>query len=437
MQENSIHTAYRRLIRKSQKYILIENQFIISGMEGDQRVKNRIIEEIYQRIVRAHSEQPGKFKVYIFMPLAPSEDSELDKSPVIRACMHWQFQTLSRGSKSLFSMLRASGINPTDYVGIFALRTHDITPSTQVPVSEMVYIHSKVMVVDDTWSIIGSANINDRSMVGNRDSEIAVVMHDTAEYVTIQRSNGTYEKVGKLGYETRTRLLQEHVGILPNELHLYDDLSDDIVFNRIMTVATKNSLIYKNIFGCVPNNDVHSFAELRRYRRTLAKKKQQQKDGVGGMAEEVVEEVVEEVEPVPRNGREIQKQTVIDAHALSVGNFVPPKDSTEQDKTLRQRPSLTSSPSLLASSESKESFTNTASATTNVSKSRSNSHVHSVPDCYAEPPEPYDEVVLNQLNQIRGHIVVYPLEFLKDETGQQLLPHFGEREFLVQSHFFT
>jgi phosphatidylserine/phosphatidylglycerophosphate/cardiolipin synthase-like enzyme len=30
------------------------------------------------------------------------------------------------------------------------------------------------MIVDDTYVIIGSANINDRSMLGDRDSEIAV-----------------------------------------------------------------------------------------------------------------------------------------------------------------------------------------------------------------------------------------------------------------------
>jgi hypothetical protein len=41
------------------------------------------------------------------------------------------------------------------------------------------------------------------------------------------------------------------------------------------------------------------------------------------------------------------------------------------------------------------------------------------------------------LNQVRGHIVLYPLDFLKDETADGLLPHFFEKEFLVQSHFFT
>jgi phospholipase D1/2 len=38
----------------------------------------------------------------------------------------------------------------------------------------MIYVHSKGMVVDDEYVIIGSANINQRSMEGSRDTEIAM-----------------------------------------------------------------------------------------------------------------------------------------------------------------------------------------------------------------------------------------------------------------------
>ncbi|KNC83521.1 hypothetical protein SARC_04225 [Sphaeroforma arctica JP610] len=36
----------------------------------------------------------------------------------------------------------------------------------------MIYVHSKMMVVDDEYVILGSANINMRSMAGERDTEI-------------------------------------------------------------------------------------------------------------------------------------------------------------------------------------------------------------------------------------------------------------------------
>ena len=38
----------------------------------------------------------------------------------------------------------------------------------------MIYFHSKGMVVDDEFVLIGSANINQRSLEGTRDTEIAM-----------------------------------------------------------------------------------------------------------------------------------------------------------------------------------------------------------------------------------------------------------------------
>lgn len=37
-----------------------------------------------------------------------------------------------------------------------------------------IYVHSKMMIVDDAYIIVGSANINQRSMAGTRDTEMAV-----------------------------------------------------------------------------------------------------------------------------------------------------------------------------------------------------------------------------------------------------------------------
>jgi phospholipase D1/2 len=38
----------------------------------------------------------------------------------------------------------------------------------------MIYVHSKGIIVDDEYVIIGSANINQRSLEGTRDTEIAM-----------------------------------------------------------------------------------------------------------------------------------------------------------------------------------------------------------------------------------------------------------------------
>ena len=37
------------------------------------------------------------------------------------------------------------------------------------PCSEMVYVHSKLLIVDDATCVVGSCNINDRSLRGGRD----------------------------------------------------------------------------------------------------------------------------------------------------------------------------------------------------------------------------------------------------------------------------
>jgi phospholipase D1/2 len=37
-----------------------------------------------------------------------------------------------------------------------------------------IYVHSKLMIIDDRIVVIGSANINDRSLLGSRDSEVCV-----------------------------------------------------------------------------------------------------------------------------------------------------------------------------------------------------------------------------------------------------------------------
>ncbi len=81
--------------------------------------------------------------------------------------------------------MRRLNIDYTQYIQIFSLRNHGINPQTGLPETEIIYIHSKLMVVDDEYAVIGSANLNDRSMNGDRDSEVDVVVHDTARATTL------------------------------------------------------------------------------------------------------------------------------------------------------------------------------------------------------------------------------------------------------------
>jgi phospholipase D1/2 len=69
------------------------------------------------------------------------------------------------------SRLVRAGVDPDKYITFLSLRTHGVVTSAHGrPTTEIVYLHSKLMIVDDRRLIIGSANINDRSMRGGRDS---------------------------------------------------------------------------------------------------------------------------------------------------------------------------------------------------------------------------------------------------------------------------
>lgn len=76
--------------------------------------------------------------------------------------------------------------------------------------------------MDDLYTIIGSANLNDRSMLGDRDSEIAIITEDEEFYST--KMNGNRYKAGKFAFSLRMRLWREHLGLFED---LYDADDDE------------------------------------------------------------------------------------------------------------------------------------------------------------------------------------------------------------------
>ena len=72
--------------------------------------------------------------------------------------------------------MKTANIDPEEFIVFLSLRAHGVLESTQKPATEIIYLHSKLMIVDDLQAIIGSANINDRSMRGNRDSELCLLV---------------------------------------------------------------------------------------------------------------------------------------------------------------------------------------------------------------------------------------------------------------------
>jgi phospholipase D1/2 len=71
------------------------------------------------------------------------------------------------------------------------------------------------MIVDDRVVIMGSANINDRSQLGNRDSEIAMIVEDTD--MVSSYMDGKEYKAAKFAHTLRMQLWKEHLGLLEFE----------------------------------------------------------------------------------------------------------------------------------------------------------------------------------------------------------------------------
>jgi phospholipase D1/2 len=216
--EHSIMNAYVKLIEQSEHFVYIENQFFISTCEIDGRkVENLIGDALVERVIRA-ARNGETWRAVIVIPLIPGFQNTVDSEggTSVRLIMQCQYRSICRGETSIFGRLRAEGIEPEDYIQFFSLRTWGrIGPNKQL-VTEQLYIHAKCMVVDDRAAIIGSANINERSMLGSRDSECAAVVRDTD--MIWSTMNGKPYLVGKFPHTLRMRLMREHLGIDVDEV---------------------------------------------------------------------------------------------------------------------------------------------------------------------------------------------------------------------------
>ncbi|XBW37662.1 hypothetical protein QEN19_003243 [Hanseniaspora menglaensis] len=208
----SIQTAYIKLIETSKHYIYIENQFFVTSTSWDGiEVKNRIGDAIVDRIIKAHQDK-SNWKAYIMIPLMPAFPSEVDKSDgsSLRVIMLSQYMSISTGENSIYGKLKKVGIDAGEYIQFYSLRKWSELGDKMRLVTEQVYVHAKILISDDRTCIIGSANINERSMLGDRDSEVAIVVRDT-EFVNSKMDGKDY-LAGRFAIEMRQRLMREHIG---------------------------------------------------------------------------------------------------------------------------------------------------------------------------------------------------------------------------------
>uniref|UniRef100_H0VUA8 Phospholipase n=1 Tax=Cavia porcellus TaxID=10141 RepID=H0VUA8_CAVPO len=259
--EESIHNAYVHVIENSKHYIYIENQFFISCAD-DKVVFNRVGDAIAQRILKAHR-AGQRYRVYVVIPLLPGFEGDISTGGgnALQAIMHFNYRTMCRGENSILGQLKAElGNQWINYISFCGLRTHAELEGNLV--TELIYVHSKLLIADDNTVIIGSANINDRSMLGKRDSEMAVIVQDTETIPSVM--DGQEYQAGRFAQGLRLQCFRVVLGYLsdPSE-DIQDPVSDKFFKEVWVSTAARNATIYDKVFRCLPNDEVHNLMQLR------------------------------------------------------------------------------------------------------------------------------------------------------------------------------
>ena len=273
IKEDSILQAYIKLIRESEHYIYIENQFFVSRSYDDNELKkckklstvvqNTIAYEIRQRILRAH-EEGKKFRVIVFIPLLPGFAGEPEESGTLQIILKHTYGAICRnyGTSIIEKLKEKMGDEWKNYIGFYSLRNHGLVNG--VPTTEIIYIHSKLMIVDDKKVIIGSANINDRSMLGTRDSEFCVLIHERERRKFVM--DGKPSTAANFAHSFRSHLLAEHIGLDIKDKILFDPLNDDL-WSKLINTAKTNTETYRKLFYCYPDDEMRTFKDVLKMKK--------------------------------------------------------------------------------------------------------------------------------------------------------------------------
>uniref|UniRef100_A0A672S2P0 phospholipase D n=1 Tax=Sinocyclocheilus grahami TaxID=75366 RepID=A0A672S2P0_SINGR len=258
--EESIHNAYIQVIAKSKHFIYIENQFFISCADN-KHVYNKIGDAIIERIIRAHKEKKP-FRVYVVTPLLPGFEGDISTGGgnALQAVIDTFYFFSGIGVHSVFHPILSTVDDQwMNYISICGLRTHAELEGRLV--TELIYVHSKLLIADDNTVIIGSANINDRSMLGKRDSEVAVIFEDSETTPSVM--DGQKYQAGKFALQLRLECFKTILGAFDDPtIDVSDPISNGFYKDVWMSISGRNVTIYEKVFRCLPSSLVRNKQEL-------------------------------------------------------------------------------------------------------------------------------------------------------------------------------
>ncbi|WOG97744.1 hypothetical protein DCAR_0417085 [Daucus carota subsp. sativus] len=230
--DKSIQKAYIQAIRSAQHFIYIENQYFLGSSYAWPSHKNagadNLIPMELALKIASKIRAKKRFAVYIVIPMWPEGNPS---SASVQEILFWQGETMKMMYEIIAQELHYANVensHPQDYLNFYCLGNREkydknepdavsqppnsgttVVSASQKSERFMVYVHAKGMVVDDEYVMLGSANINQRSMAGTRDTEIAVGAY---------QNHYTWAKKGKHPrgevYGYRMSLWAEHLGIV-------------------------------------------------------------------------------------------------------------------------------------------------------------------------------------------------------------------------------
>jgi phospholipase D1/2 len=263
--------------------------WLTKKLGNEEKLSNSIGKALADRIGRAITEE-RPFHVYMILPVHP--EGALNVLNLMHQ-VHLTMQSLVFGEQSLVKRIQRhmaikammdrkctreeaekiierkdSNNVPvyaqqdwTKYLTLLNLRTWDTLDGRVV--TEQIYVHSKLLIADDRVAILGSANINDRSLRGMRDSELAVIVRDS-EATSIKLDGKAVHQVGKTVNKLRRDLWKKHFGLSLThkssirpasdlEQHL-DQPATEKAWRAIQKQASANTKLYEQSFDFIPQN---------------------------------------------------------------------------------------------------------------------------------------------------------------------------------------
>jgi phospholipase D1/2 len=278
------------------KVLMLDADTKLSGMSFDSSAarkppSNKICAALVKRIERAilDAGEPN-YHVYITLPVHP--EGSVMSAASIAVQVYWTMQTVAFGSNSLLTGIRRAlkakellgkkdkqyrrviddlgnkeyESIPVEacfkYVTLLNLRNWAKLGDDKHPryVTEQVYVHTKLMIVDDLYALLGSANINDRSLLGERDSEIAILVMDGDSGRADICGKGSQRPIRNYAHNLRKMVWNKLFGITGNvrpASHLKQAIEQPGIpdsWRSIQKQADANAAAYEAAFTYIPKN---------------------------------------------------------------------------------------------------------------------------------------------------------------------------------------